>query len=197
MWLINDACALQNHVLAFRTLYACKSGLCKAVLDGATCLATGDEDSTVTHRGRITPGKRNMKTFILRLLATSFCRKFSLVFSFAVKYYSFREWDYRTWQATVSPWWTYIAAKWEATKQFLLCRLTAKLLGWKYWIGYWYWPISACIHQTIGISVKTHISATLNYGRTATFFDTKWSWHLHRWSYSTMLAHQRLMYSTG
>ena len=65
-------------MLAFRTLYACKSGLCKAVLDGATSLATGEEDSTVTHRGRITPGpgKYNTKTFILQSLATSFCQKY-------------------------------------------------------------------------------------------------------------------------
>ena len=47
------------------TLYACKAQLCKSVLDGATCLATREEDSTVTHRGSVTPGKRNMKTFIL------------------------------------------------------------------------------------------------------------------------------------
>ena len=43
----------------------CKSQLCKAVLDGATCLATGEEGFTVTYRGGITPGKRNTKTFIL------------------------------------------------------------------------------------------------------------------------------------
>ena len=66
---INDACALQIEPHAsnssLRTLHACKSQLCKAVLDGATCLATGEEESTVTHRGSVTPGKRNTKAFIL------------------------------------------------------------------------------------------------------------------------------------
>ena len=42
-----------------------RSRLCKAVLEGATCLATGEEGFTVTHRGNITPAKCNMKTFIL------------------------------------------------------------------------------------------------------------------------------------
>ena len=50
---------------SLRTLYACESQVCKAVLDGATCLATGEEGFTVTHRGSVTPGKRNTKAFIL------------------------------------------------------------------------------------------------------------------------------------
>ena len=50
---------------SLRMLYACELQVCKAVLDGATCLATGEEGFTVTHRGNITPGKRNTKTFIL------------------------------------------------------------------------------------------------------------------------------------
>ena len=37
----------------------------KTVLDGATCLATGEEESMVTHRRSVTPGKRNTKAFIL------------------------------------------------------------------------------------------------------------------------------------
>ena len=57
-----------------------------------------------------------------------------------------------------------IAAKWKATKQFLLCRLAAKLPGWKYRISYWYRPISGCIYRTIEISVKTDIGATLLTG---------------------------------
>lgn len=54
-------------------------------------------------------------------------------------------------------------SKRKATKQFPLCRLIAKLPGWKYWIGYQYQRISACKYRTIGILVKTHISATLIY----------------------------------
>ena len=50
---------------SLRTLYVCKSQLCKAVLDGATCLANGEEDSTASHRGSVTPGNHNAKTFIL------------------------------------------------------------------------------------------------------------------------------------
>ena len=60
--------ALQNHVQAIlspRTLYSCKLRLCKAVLDGATCLATVEEDSTVAHRGGVTPGKLNAKALML------------------------------------------------------------------------------------------------------------------------------------
>ena len=63
-WLINDACASQNHVLAILLLERCK-WLCKALLDGATCHTSGEEGSTVTHGGSVTPGKRNTKTFIL------------------------------------------------------------------------------------------------------------------------------------
>ena len=50
---------------SLRTLYACESRLFKAVLDGATYLATGEEGFTVTHRGSVTPGKHNTTTFIL------------------------------------------------------------------------------------------------------------------------------------
>ena len=46
-------------------LYVCKLRLCKAVLDGVTCLATGEEGFTVTHRGGVTPGKRDAKTLTL------------------------------------------------------------------------------------------------------------------------------------
>ena len=46
-------------------LYVCELRVFKAVLDGATCLATGEEGFTVTHRGNITPGKRNTKTLHL------------------------------------------------------------------------------------------------------------------------------------
>ena len=50
-----------------RTLYKCKLQLGKAALmiDGATCHATREEGSIVTHRGSVVPGKRNMKAFIL------------------------------------------------------------------------------------------------------------------------------------
>ena len=57
---------------------------------------------------------------------------------------------------------TTIISKRKVTKQFPLCRLIAKL-PWKYWIGYQYRRISACKYRTIGILVKTHISATLIY----------------------------------
>ena len=50
---------------SLRTLNACESRVCKAVLDGATCLATGEKGFTVTHRGSVTPGKRNTKTLHL------------------------------------------------------------------------------------------------------------------------------------
>ena len=46
-----------------RTLYACKSRLYKAVLDGATCHTR--VIVIVTHRGSVTPGEHNMKTFTL------------------------------------------------------------------------------------------------------------------------------------
>ena len=41
----------------------CKSQLRKAVLDGATCLNSGEKDSTVAHRGSVTPS--NTKPFIV------------------------------------------------------------------------------------------------------------------------------------
>ena len=45
--------------------YTCKLWLCKAVLVGATWLATGEKDTTVTHKRSATPGKRNTRAFIL------------------------------------------------------------------------------------------------------------------------------------
>ena len=52
---------------SLRTLYACESQVCKAVLDGATCLTTREEGFIVTHRGSVTPGtcKCNTKTLHL------------------------------------------------------------------------------------------------------------------------------------
>ena len=35
------------------------------MINGATCVATREEGSTVTHRGSIVPVKRNTKAFIL------------------------------------------------------------------------------------------------------------------------------------
>ena len=39
------------------------------ILDGATCLDTGEEGFTVFHRGSVTPGKRNTK--ILHLYSSN------------------------------------------------------------------------------------------------------------------------------
>ena len=55
----------EPHASNSSMLYACKLQLCKTVLDGATCVATGEEDFTVAHRESVTPGNRKMKTFIL------------------------------------------------------------------------------------------------------------------------------------
>ena len=65
MWPINDVCPLQNHVLAILLLEHCMHASCGFVKLSWMCLATGEEGFTVTHRGRVTPGTRNMKTFIL------------------------------------------------------------------------------------------------------------------------------------
>ena len=43
----------------------CKLQLHKAALDSATSFATGEEESTVTHGGSVTPCKRITKAFIL------------------------------------------------------------------------------------------------------------------------------------
>ena len=50
---------------SLRMVHACKLQLCIAVLNDVTCLTSGEEESTVTHRGGVTPGKRNTKPFIL------------------------------------------------------------------------------------------------------------------------------------
>ena len=60
---------MRNHVLAIFFEH-CTSASCSLVklpwmIDGAACLATGEEGSTVTHRGSVVPGKRNTKAFIL------------------------------------------------------------------------------------------------------------------------------------
>ena len=47
---------------SLQTFYACKLQLRKTVLDGATCLISGEKDSTVAHRGSVTP---STKRFIL------------------------------------------------------------------------------------------------------------------------------------
>ena len=56
---------------SLKMLYACELRVCKAVLGGDTCLATGEESFTVTHRGSVTPGKRNTKTSHLHSLIAS------------------------------------------------------------------------------------------------------------------------------
>ena len=47
-------------------------------------------------------------------------------------------------------------------KTISIVRTNREAPGMKYRIGYRYWPISASIYQIIGISVKTHIGATLH-----------------------------------
>ena len=66
MLLINDTCAMQNHMLAI-LFKQCTSSLVELpwMIDDATCLAIGEEESTVTHRRSIVPVKRNTKAFIL------------------------------------------------------------------------------------------------------------------------------------
>ena len=59
---IAESCASNSSL---RMLYVYESWVYKAVLDGATCLATGEEGFTVTHRGSVTPGKHNTKTLHL------------------------------------------------------------------------------------------------------------------------------------
>ena len=51
--------------ISLRTLYAYELRVGKAVLDSATCLATIQKGFIVTHRGSITPGKRNTNSFTL------------------------------------------------------------------------------------------------------------------------------------
>ena len=55
-----------NSSLQTLYMYVCKLQLCKAALDSPTSFATGEEESTVTHGGSVTPRKRITKAFILR-----------------------------------------------------------------------------------------------------------------------------------
>ena len=57
---------MPNHVLAILLLERCMRAK-----DGATCLATREEGFKVTHRGSVTPGKRNTKTLHLYSSITS------------------------------------------------------------------------------------------------------------------------------
>ena len=55
-----------NSSLQTLYMYVCKLQICKAALDSPTSFTTGEEESTVTHRGSVTPRKRITKAFILR-----------------------------------------------------------------------------------------------------------------------------------
>ena len=56
---------------------------CRAVLEGATCLATGKKGFIVTHRGSGTPGKYNPTLILVQFdWWQAVCQKHSLVLLF-------------------------------------------------------------------------------------------------------------------
>ena len=55
-----------NSSLQTLYMYVCKLQIYKAALDSPTSFATGEEESTETHGGSVTPRKRITKAFILR-----------------------------------------------------------------------------------------------------------------------------------
>ena len=56
---------------SLKTLYACKSWLYRAVLHGATCLATREEDSTATEEALLQVGAMRRLSYLHSSIASN------------------------------------------------------------------------------------------------------------------------------